>query len=330
MSPLFKILNRFPFVNVKIKSVRSLLSEITSNMPLNKSDFSMRSLKISEFKEILSNWAVKEGWNPRKHEYLPFYLANPNGHKGIFFNDKIIASLSAVPYSKDLAYLGIYIVDPNYREQGVGQILAKAALEELADCSLIGINAVQQQVSNYQRKYGFVSFHNNSRWTGEFKIQNNFALRRSEVDIKIVGREGLDINQLIDYDASIFSVPRAKFLRKWIEMPESYLLAAIKNEKICGYGVISKCIDGYKIGPLFANDKEIAQKLYASFAYILQVKRNIVHLDVPENNQTAVKLATQFGLYKTFETTRMYKSKEPLIEKPSNSNVYAITTLEIG
>jgi Acetyltransferase (GNAT) domain/Acetyltransferase (GNAT) family len=330
MFPLFKIFNRLSFVNANIKSDRRFLSEIARNMPLNKFNFSMRSLKISEFKEILSNWAVKEGWNPGKHEYLPFYLANLNGHKGIFFNDKIIASLSAVRYSKDLAYLGIYIVDPNYREQGVGQILAKATLKELADCPLIGINAVQQQVSNYQRKYGFVSSHSNSRWTGEFKIQNNFVSRRSEMDIKIVGRDGLDINELIDYDASIFSVPRVKFLRKWIEMPESYLLAAIKSEKICGYGVISKCINGYKIAPLFANDKEIAQRLYASFAYILQGKRNIVQLDVPENNQTAVKLATQFGLYKTFETRRMYKSKEPLIEEPNNSNVYAITTLEIG
>ncbi|MGA7536797.1 MAG: hypothetical protein WBV88_05665, partial [Candidatus Rickettsiella isopodorum] len=71
-------------------------------------------------------------------------------------------------------------------------------------------------------------------------------------------------------------------------------------------------------------------KLYASFAYFLQEKQAIVQLDVPENNQTAVKLATQLGFYKTFETTRMYKSEEPLIEKPSNSNVYAITTLEIG
>lgn len=330
MFSLFKIFNRLSFVSANIKPDRRFSSGITRNIPLKKSNFSMRSLKISEFKEILSNWAVKEGWNPGKHEYLPFYLANLNGHKGLFLNDRIIASLSAVRYSEDLAYLGIYIVDPNYREQGFGQILAKATLDELTDCSLIGINAVQQQVSNYQRKYGFTSFHINSRWTGEFKIQNNIPLKSSKMDIKIVGREGLDINALIDYDASVFSVPREKFLRKWIEMPESYLLAAIKNEEICGYGVISKCIDGYKIAPLFANDKEIAQRLYASFADLLQGKRNIVQLDVPENNQTAVKLATQFGLYKTFETTRMYKSKEPLIEKPSNSNVYAITTLEIG
>ncbi len=315
--------------NVNIKSHQKF-SEIAKNMPLNKSNFSMQSLKIDEFKGILGNWAVKEGWNPGKYEYLPFYLTSTNGHKGLFLDGRIIASLSTVRYSKDLAYLGIYIVDPKYREQGLGQILAKATLEDLEDCSLIGINAVQQQVSNYQKKYGFIPFHRNFRWTGKFKIQNNFALRKSEMDIKIVGKEGLDINKLIEYDANIFSVPRPKFLRKWIEMPESYLLAAIKKEEICGYGVVSKCIEGYKIAPLFANDKKIAQKLYASFAYLPQGKQNIVQVDVPENNQTAVKLATQLGLYKTFETTRMYKSKDPLIEKPSNSNVYAITTLEIG
>lgn len=251
MFPLFKIFNRLAFVKANIQSNRRFFSLITRNTSLDKDDFSMRSLKIFEFKEILSNWAVKEGWNPGKHEYLPFYLASLNGHKGLFLNDKIIASLSAVRYSKDLAYLGIYIVDPDYREQGLGQILAKATLEELADCPLIGINAVQQQVGNYQRKYGFSSFHINSRWTGVFKIPNNFSLRKSETDIKIISKESLDISKLIDYDANIFSVPRPNFLRKWIEMPESCLLAAMKNEKICGYGVISKCIDGYKIAPDF-------------------------------------------------------------------------------
>ena len=234
MFSLFKIFNRLSFVNTNIKSDRRLSYGISRNKPLNKSDFSIRSLKIFEFKEILSNWAAKEGWNPGKHEYLPFYLASLNGHKGLFLNDMIIASLSGVRYSKHLAFLGIYIVDPDYREQGLGQILAKATLEELTDCSLIGINAVQQQVGNYQRKYGFTSSHINSRWTGKFKVQNNFLLKNFKMDIKIVGREGLNINELMEYDGSIFSVPRPKFLRKWIEMPESYLLAAIKNEKICG------------------------------------------------------------------------------------------------
>jgi GNAT superfamily N-acetyltransferase len=331
----FKIFNRFSLNVTKIGSEQKFFSQMYRNLPV-ANNFSMRSLRIFEFKEILNTWAEKEGWNPGKYEYLPFYLASINGHKGLFLNDRIIASLSAVRYSKDFAFLGIYIVDPKYRAQGLGQILAQSVLEELEDCSLIGINAVQQQVSNYQRKYGFMPFHLNSRWVGEFKIQNNFTLRSSEVDIKIIGREGLSINELIDYDARIFSVPREKFLRKWIEMPESCLLTAIKKQKICGYGVLSKCKDGYKVAPLFADDEEIAKRLYASFASILQEKQNSVQLDIPENNPAAVKLAEQSGLLKKIVTTRMFKEKPPELykEKPpkqlNNDKVYASTTLELG
>lgn len=333
MFQLFKLFNPLSFVNVT-KFPRRFLSETVKKIPLNKSNLSTRSLKIDEFKEILGNWAVKEGWNPGKYEYLPFYLASLKGHKGLFFNDKIIASLSAVRYSKDLAYLGIYIVDPNYREQGLGQILVKAALEELADCPLIKINAVQQQANNYQRKYGFIPFHSIFRLAGKLKIQNNFVLSKSAMDIKIVVKEDLNINKLIDYDASIFSVPRPKFLRKWIEMPESHLLVAIKNQKICGYGVISKCIEGYKIAPLFANDEEIARKLYVSFAYLLQGKQTIVQVDVPENNQAAVKLVMEFGLKKIFTTIRMCKNNKSIINEPSdrnnNSKEFSPISLEIG
>ena len=300
------------------------------NLPLIDGDFSIRSLSLIEFREVLKSWPAEAGWNPGQYEYLPFYKASPNGHKGLFINDKLIASLSSTRYSKDFAFLGLYIVDPKHREQGIGQILAKSTLQELSDCSLLGINAVQNQVGNYQRKYGFVSSHTNSRWSGHFTFKNNIG--ESQIDIKIVGKEKVDINQLIDYDASIFSVPRELFLRNWIEMPKSYLLVAIQNEKICGYGVISKCFQGYKLAPLFANDEGIANKLYASFSRLLK-KQTLMQLDIPENNQTAMKLATQFGLYKTFETTRMYKGEDKLIGEKNEEDqqkIYSLTTLEIG
>ncbi len=333
MLPLSKNLSNSSF-NTMNKRLYNQLFSVSQKIDTSlKAGFSIRPLKIFEFREVLKSWTAKEGWNPGQYEYLPFYMANPNGHKGLFINNKLIASLSAVRYSKDFAFLGLYIVDPQYRDQGVGQTLAKSALEELTDCSLLGINAVQSQVSNYQRKYGFFSSYTNSRWSGLVNLKNNII--KSKTDIKIVGKKSVNVNQLIDYDASIFSVPREAFLRKWIVMPKSCLLVAMQNEKICGYGVISKCLQGYKIAPLFANGEEIAKKLYASFPDLLK-KKTLIQLDIPNNNQPAIKLATQFGLYKTFETTRMYKGEDTLIRKKNdeikdeNKSVYSLTTLEIG
>lgn len=292
--------------------------------------FSIRTLQLLEFEKVIKVWAKKEGWNPGIYEYLPFYKACQGGHKGLFLNNnQLIASLSAVRYSKDFAFLGIYMVDPSYREQGVGERLAKTVLSELQSCSLMGLNGVKQQVGNYQRKYGFMPFYNNFRFSGIFKSKMYTILEPKE-KIKIIGREDLVINQLIDFDANVFSFVRESFLRKWIEMPESYLLAAVENEKICGYGVVSKCVNGYKIAPFFAKNEKIAKALYDGF--YLRFKDKLMQLDIPETNQSAIKLATQFGLYKTLETKRMYKGETKLIDEQNSKidQVYSLTSLEIG
>lgn len=305
-------------------------TQFSLNQKNKYEEFFVRTLQLLEFKKVIKDWAKNEGWNPGIYEYLPFYSASPNGHKGLFSNDnRLIASLSAVRYAQDFTFLGIFIVDPTYREQGVGERLAKTVLAELEDCSLMGLNGVKPQVGNYQRKYGFIPFHNNIRLTGIFNSQACKS-PESEEKIKIIGRENIAINQLIDFDTSVFLFPREVFLRKWIEMPESYLLAATQNEKICGYGVVSKCVNGYKIAPFFAKNEAIAKALYEAFVSVFKGK--LIQLDVPEINQSAMNLAAQFGLYKTLETKRMYKGESKLIDQQTSKidQVYSLTSLEIG
>jgi len=297
-----------------------------------ENNFFVRNLKLFEFEKVITEWSKKEGWNPGLYEYLPFYNACQDGHKGLFSNDnRLIASLSAVRYDKEFVFLGMYIVDPNYREQGIGNTLVRTVLEELEDGSLLGINGVTQQVGNYQRKYGFVPYYNNFRFSGVFRDQTCKNLFfRSEKKFKIIGRESLDINQLIDYDASVFSHVREGFLRKWVEMPESYLLAATEKEKICGYGVVSKSLNGYKLAPFFAKNEEVAKNLCVSF--LSKFSGEIMQMDIPETNQSAVALAIRLGLFTTFKTERMYKGPERLIKQQDEqiNQVYAHTTLELG
>src|SRR5436190_4055103 len=301
-----------------------------------KTEFSIRTLQLLEFEKVIKVFAKNEEWNPGIYDYLPFYSAYQDGHKGLFSNNnQLIASLSAARYSRDFAFLGIYIVDPSYREKGVGERLAKTVLSELESCSLLGLNGVKQQVGNYQRKYGFRTDYNNLRFSGTLKPPLRKSLEPEE-KIKIIGQENLNINQLIDFDASVFSFPRESFLWKWLEMPESFLLAAIKDvasidkKKICGYGVVSKCVSGYKIAPFFAKNEKIAKALYDGFSS--RFKGKLMQVDIPEPNQSAIKLATQFGLYKTLETKRMYKGTNKLVDELNSKidQVYSLTSLEMG
>lgn len=328
---------RFLFKNTLFSnptSVGSFTTPFTSkkNIPISKKDFSIRPLKFSEL-DKLNKWAIKEGWNPGKYEYLLADKAFPNAHKGLFsIKNKLIASLSVIRYG-NLVFFGNYIVSPNYREKNIGGTLVRTVLATLEDKSVLGLNGVKQQVGNYQRKYDFTPYYNTIRFSGIIKTPQEFnnSFSKSQKNIKIIGREGLNINQLIDYDLSVFLYPREIFIREWIKMPESHLGVAIKNGKICGYAVVSKCHNGYKIAPLFAEDEEIAKTLYKSIASKFDGK--LMQVDISETNKSAIDLATQFNLdKKMFETTIMFKNQTKSADqlKEEIKEVYSYTSLERG
>ena len=52
------------------------------------------------------------------------------------------------------------------------------------------------------------------------------------------------------------------FTKNWIKESESLTLGFLKNDKLFGYGMIRKCVTGYKIGPLFADSSTIAEELF--------------------------------------------------------------------
>ena len=71
----------------------------------------------------------------------------------------------------------------------------------------------------------------------------------------------LSFDQIVKYDSNFFPVPRPQFLKYWIKEPESLAIAILKNENIIGYGMIRKSNTDYRIGPLFSDNKIIAENL---------------------------------------------------------------------
>lgn len=101
-----------------------------------------------------------------------------------------IASLAAVRYKKGdnpfFAWLGLYIVQYEYRHRGYGKALwdhAKSQLEH-ENYKTFGLHAVMNQIETYQ-KDGFEVPHDkakNTRWMGVSEKQK-FHYRKSGVEI---------------------------------------------------------------------------------------------------------------------------------------------------
>jgi len=270
-----------------------------------------------EVERIAVEWAAKEGWNPGLHDAPYFYAADPKGFFAGFLGDEPIACISAVAYDPDFAFIGFYIVKPEHRGKGYGLKIWNAAIAYLQTQN-IGLDGVVEQQVNY-KKSGFELAYRNIRYEGT-------AQPTTARFPEIVPASEVAYDEIAQYDAGIFPVPRPRFLQGWLKQPESLALVALQAGRVAGYSVLRKCRIGYKIGPLFADNKDLANKLF--LASCNQVKPGTaIFLDTPAMNEAAVQLAEAHGMKKVFETARMYTKSQPDIDL---NRIYGVTTFELG
>ena len=270
-----------------------------------------------EVNSIAVNWAADEGWNPGLHDANCFYNSDTNSFFIGLINGEPVSCISAVAYDNEFGFMGFYIVKPEYRGKGYGIEIWNTAIDYLKTQN-IGLDGVVEQQPNY-KKSGFSLAYNNIRYEGT-------SFRTNDVFPEIVPASEVSFAELLHYDSELFPVTRPAFLKCWLDMPDSHSLAAIVDGKFSGYCVIRKCLKGYKVGPLFADSKDLAEKLFVSANNLIE-NNSAVYLDTPEINKDAVTLALKYRMSKVFETARMYTKQQPDIDI---SKVFGVTTFELG
>ncbi|WP_028865758.1 GNAT family N-acetyltransferase [Psychromonas aquimarina] len=278
-------------------------------------NYRIRKMSKDEL-QLAVDWAAKEGWNPGLHDAELFFNADAQGFFAGEINGRIAAVGSAVCYDNSYAFCGLYIVAPEFRGRGLGLALTKARLEQCGDRN-IGIDGVLENVEIYQR-VGYKPFYMNHRFQTEASVQDF-----DNKSIEQISEE--HITEIINYDRQCFPAKREIFLRQWIQQPEGRALFYSFEGKIKGFAVRRKCQQGYKIGPLFADNIHIARELFKALQQ--DIHGEIVILDVPENNPAAMTLARENAMQEVFATMRMYQKGLPDIE---HNKIYGITTFELG
>ncbi len=276
---------------------------------------SIRTMNAEEL-GLAINWAEREGWNPGRYDAALFHQADPSGFFVGEVGGQAVAVGSATVYDEHFAFCGLYIVAPEYRGKGYGLALTQHRLAYCGDRN-VGIDGVLENVKIYQR-IGYVPYYENRRYK---LIAANKKFNSAA--IKPVNRE--DLAQLLAYDRQCFPAPRELFLKEWLEQAEGMSLVYRVDDVLQGYIVRRRCVEGYKIGPLFADNADVAEQLLN--AVQTDIEGETVLLDVPEINKDAVTLAECAGMKVIFATARMYQKGLPDI---ANDKVFGITTFELG
>ena len=280
-------------------------------------DCTIRNMRRDEVAMAIE-WAAAEGWNPGLHDAACFHAADPDGFLVAECGGEPVGCISAVSYAGRFGFIGLYIVLPAWRGRGIGLRLWTAGMKRLSG-QVVGLDGVPAQQDNY-RKSGFVLAWNNVRFSG--------TAGAGTLDAKtpIVPLADIDFAALCADDRRVFPAPRDAFLRCWTAMPNATGLAWLADGKLAGWGLIRRCREGHKIGPLVADTPAIASALYAALCAAVPAG-DTVFLDVPLPNPAAVALVQARGLRSVFETARMYAGPAPACEL---QRVYGITSFELG
>jgi GNAT superfamily N-acetyltransferase len=262
-------------------------------------------------------WATAEGWDPGLHDQACFAVADPTGFHAGWIGDEPVATIAVVKYGATFAFLGLYIVKPEFRGQGYGFALWNHALGT-ARGRTVGLDGVVAQQANYRRS-GFALAYRNVRYRG---VRGPDA----PLDARVVPLSRFPLSEVAKYDRAFFPEARDAFLRCWIAQPGAKAMAVEKHGAMAGYGVIRPSGHGFKVGPLFADDASCAEALFHALAMRTPAGAAIF-LDVPEPNTAGVALAERHGMSPVFETARMYAGVAP---KLPLAKLFGVTTFELG
>ena len=279
--------------------------------------YEVRPLDLDQVR-VAVQWAESEGWEPGLTDADPFFAADPlGGFYGGWLDGQLVATMSAVRCSQEVAFVGFYIVAPEFRGKGYGKYLWDDVLSRYPGMSF-GADSVPEQVASYETD-GFRVAYGNARYSGSALSGHN------EDEASLAPAGSVDFDALVEFDGRYCFGPRPAFLKPWIEGPGRVaIVARDDSNEITGFAASRRSGLGDRIGPVFSEDEATARSLILALA---EKAGGRVAVDVPLPNQPAVDLLDSLGMERGFETARIYRGHAP--ELPL-AKIFGVTSLELG
>ena len=103
------------------KSVTEFREEEKSVIEFKESDSAELTIRTAQnYQEVSTaiGWAIKEGWSVTEHDAKTYFSAFPKGCRLLFHKKQLIGAIFLANYDNNFVFIGLFIVDKNYRGQG--------------------------------------------------------------------------------------------------------------------------------------------------------------------------------------------------------------------
>ena len=283
---------------------------------MSSQSFKLRRLTTpQEVHDMIFAKGAAEGWRPGALDHVNYFAAD----NSIFFvgelDGKPICSVFYIKHSKDYVYGGGFLVDKQYRGKRYGVQMVKSTFALLGEKCNYGTDIIPDMILYYFEMFGF-----KPEWYQQcFDLtayEASQAERNHLKSTEIVTPSTALFPALLDYDTHVHVFPRRAFLEKWVFAPNCYCSVAVNSSSgsVVGYGVVRTTFgttNDWRIGPLFADNSEIARSLCQDLCVKVAAKepQAVITLDVAYGKNfspDSLQLVTELGGNPTFKMIRAY------------------------
>lgn len=222
------------------------------------------------------------GWNQTREDWQRLRELFPDacfaGHVG----DELVATSTLASYGDRVGWIGMVLVDPDYRRRGYGSAVFERALDFGLDAGLdtIGLDATDAGRRVYD-DYGFERTIGIDRWSGELELPEGW----SHEDSTRVS----DVETLIGYDSAHIGVDRRGLLSHLLDSKGVTAIRVPADSRPKGFAFVRPGRERPQIGPIVCEDPESLKRLLAAIDH--RVEGEII-LDVLDRDRITEVLST--------------------------------------
>ena len=192
-----------------------------------------------------------EGWNQSAEDWRRMVGLEPSGCFLAREEGRLVGTVTTTTYGRDLAWVGMMVVHPDFRRRGIGAALMRRALDHLHG---IGIASIKLDATPAGRP-----LYESLGFTAEAEVERRQgiapAVRRGEVvhEVDALTKRALGIDRLA------YGADRSRLLERLVADGATRPLVGPPNaSETSGFALARRGRDAAYIGPLVAAATETA------------------------------------------------------------------------
>jgi GNAT superfamily N-acetyltransferase len=261
------------------------------------------------------------GWNQTKKDWKLLIENSENTCILAEHDHKIIGTTTAINYLDQIAWIGMVLVDKEYRGQGISKVLLTNVFEKLKACKSIKLDATPEGQKVY-KQFDFKDEYIITRMT---IASMNKLVDDSDMILPVpVGEE--EPGEIITLDEQVFGANRKQLIKSLLKQFPGKGWVLKQSNRVTGFVLGRNGSNYHHVGPVTASNITEAKALITN-AFRKLIDQPVV-VDVLNDKKDLIAWLNSIGFTRQRHFIRMYKKENPF--PGISNNQYLICGPEFG